>query len=236
MSGHSKWATTKRAKAVTDAKRASQFTRLSHAVTLAAREKGGDPSINFSLRLAIEKARSGNMPKENIERAVKRGTGELEGYHVEEIFYEGYGPGGVACIVKVLTDNKNRSVSEIKHIFIKHGGSLGGAHSVLWMFKKRGSIGIQGTLPQDMELKLIELGVCDSEQSDDGILLITLPEHLQCIKEELEKNGIIPEYVELEYHPNTTITVNPETRAMLQKLFAALEDLDDVVDYYTNLL
>ena len=152
MSGHSKWATTKRAKAVVDAKRASVFTRLAHAITLAAREKGGDSATNFSLRLACEKARDANMPKDNIERAIRRGTGEGGGVQPEEIVYEGYGPGGIAILIHTLTDNRNRTVSELKHILSKHGGNLGSVNSVAWMFERQGVVGISGSPTEDQEL------------------------------------------------------------------------------------
>lgn len=235
MSGHSKWATTKRAKAVVDAKRASAFTRLAHAVTLAAREKGGDPTTNFSLRLAIEKARDANMPKENIDRAIKRGTGEGGGVQPEEIVYEGYGPGGVALLIHTLTDNRNRTVSEIKHILSKHGGNLGSANSVAWMFEKQGAIGITGKLNDDQELALIEAGVSDIQFENDETTLITPPEKLVEVKECIENLGIPSVFAELDYKATTQLTPSSQDRQSFDQLCAELDEHGDITDYYSNL-
>lgn len=235
MSGHSKWATTKRAKAVTDAKRASQFTRLSRAITIAVRDKGSDTSSNFSLRLAIEHAREANMPKENIERAIQRGSGELSDSHIEEIFYEGYGPGGVALIIKVLTDNRNRSVSDIKHILGKYGGNLSGINSVSWMFEKKGIIGIKKEYGDEKHLlQFMEYGIDDIIHSNDGITLITSPEKLQYVKDFLERDGVPLEFIKFDYWPKTIIYPDEQARFLLQKSLDELDGLDDVADYYTN--
>lgn len=236
MSGHSKWATTKRAKAVVDAKRGALFTRLANTITIAAREKGGDPETNFSLRLAIEKARAGNMPRENIDRAIKRGTGELAGVTLEEIIYEGFGPGGVAVMVFTLTDNRNRTVSDLKHAFSKQGGNLGSAGSVSWMFEKKGTLGIPGTyLTDELELALIEGRAQDIVREGDEITIVTLPEDLQRAKALLEAAGITPVFAEFEYRARTTTDPDPESLAKIEKLFEAIEEIQDVTDYTSNL-
>lgn len=236
MSGHSKWATTKRAKAVVDAKRAGVFTRAAHLITLAAREKGGSPETNFSLRLAIEKARAVNMPKENIERAIKRGTRELAGEMLEEIIYEGFGPGGVALIIQTLTDNRNRSVSEIKHALAKHGGNLGTANSVLWMFEKRGELGIEtGVLTDERELALIERGAEDIIKDEDGITIVTRSEKFQHVKEYLEQEGIVPAFTEVSLAPKKKVSAPPDVQEKIDALREVLEEMPDVVSVSTNL-
>lgn len=237
MSGHSKWATTKRAKAAVDAKRASNFTRLANAITIAAREKGGDPETNFSLRLATEKAREGNMPKENIERAIKRGTGELEGIQLEEIQYEGYGPGGVAILIQTLTDNRNRTVSDIKHVLSKHGGSFGSAGSVAWMFEKKGTIGIHTKdLSDDRELELIEAGVEDIIRDTDEVTLLTSPDTLQAVKNILDGWHISIAFAEFDHIPKNKVALNDDAKGKLEKLLTSLEELDDIQNFYTTLL
>lgn len=236
MSGHSKWATTKRAKAVVDAKRAVNFTKVAHVITIAAREKGGDPETNFSLRLAIDKARGVNMPKENIERAIKRGTGELAGESLEEITYEGFGPGGVALIIQTLTDNRNRSVSEIKHALSKHGGNLGAANSVRWMFERRGSIGIDAAVCTDEhELALIERGAEDIIKDDDGCTILTTPEQFQSIKEYLEGIGATLVFAEIDLVPKERVTLPPDQQEKIEKLVEVLEGMPDVVSVSSNL-
>ncbi len=236
MSGHSKWATTRRAKAVVDAKRAANFTKVAHIITLAAREKGGDPDKNFSLRLAVEKARAVNMPKENIERAIKRGTGDLEGEVLEEITYEGFGPGGVAFIIQTLTNNRNRSVSEIKHLLSKNGGNLGSANSVLWMFERRGVLGISSAAcTDDLELTLIEQGVQDIMRDDDSATIVTVPEDFQKIKEFLDEKKIDIAFAEIELAPKEHATVDDTTREKIEHLVDALEAHDDVTAVSTNL-
>ncbi len=235
MSGHSKWATTKRAKAVVDAKRAVVFTRLAHGITLAAREKGGNPDINFSLRLAIEKAREASMPKENIERAIKRGTGELSGETLEEITYEGFGPGGVALLVETLTNNRNRTVSEIKHILTKHGGSLGAANSVAWMFEKKGVIGVPtSTLSEEAELSLIEAGAQDIQKEGSEATIITEVEDFQNVKSAAEKLGTKTEFAEFDYLPKNTVALSEEGTEKLEKLLEEIEEHTDVLHHYSN--
>lgn len=237
MSGHSKWATTKRQKFATDAKRAAIFTRAANAITIAAREKGGNLDMNFSLRLAIDRAKEVNMPKENIDRAIKRGTGELAGEHIDELIYEGFGPGGVAFLIEVTTPNKNRSASDIKHVLTKYGGNLGSTNSVRRLFEKRGTIGIQThTLSETQELKLIEAGVLDIQKEGDEITILTSPEDLQKIKELLEKENIHPAFVEFDYIPQMYMdTQDPSIREKLEKLSSELDETPDITHFYSNL-
>ena len=240
MSGHSKWATTKRQKAVTDAKRANLFTKLGKAITVAAREKGGDPAANFSLRLAIEKARAANMPKDNIERAIKRGTGEIMGEVIEELLYEGFGPGGTTLIIKCLSDNKNRTASEIKHILNEHGGSLAGKNAVMWQYELKGVIRIlkeklEGKNLDELELKIIDLGAQEIIKEEDSLLIYTKLEDLQKISKGLEDIGLAPDYAEIEYVAKEKISVSPEAQKKNEELFEALDEMEDVDDYYSNL-
>ncbi|HNZ86725.1 MAG TPA: YebC/PmpR family DNA-binding transcriptional regulator [bacterium] len=231
MSGHSKWATTKRKKALVDSKRSSMFTKLTKIIQIAARG-GADPDTNFKLRMAIDKARSFSVPKDNIERAIARGSGTEDGNALEEITYEAYGPNGVALIIEVVTDNKNRSSSDLKHLLSKHGGSLGESNSVLWQFDRRGVIYTKNaSLSEEEELLIIDAGALDIEKSEDGIRIITQMEDLQKVQEKI-KNTIDIDTAELEYIPKTKINVeNDET---LEKLFEALEENDDVDNYYSN--
>lgn len=236
MSGHSKWATTKRAKAVVDAKRAGTFTRLANLVTIAAREKGGDMETNFSLRLAVEKARSANMPKDNIERAIKRGLGTLEGEQLEEIVYEGYGPGGVAIIIEVLTNNRNRSASEIKHLLSKYGGNLGAQNSVQWMFEKKGTIGVPvNALTEEGELLLIEAGAEDISKEGAEAIIYSKPEDLQKVKNAIESLHVAPSFVEFDYLAKTKMSLDQSAMASFEKLCDDLDDHGDVTNHYCNL-
>ena len=236
MSGHSKWATTRRAKAVTDAKRAGVFTKISHLITIAARDKGGDLKANFSLRLAVDKAKEVSMPKENIECAIKRGTGELAGVTIEEIMYEGYGPGGVAILIDSLTDNRNRSVQEIKHSLSKHGGNLGAANSVSWMFERKGVIGVAPEhFSDELELELIEAGAQDIIQDSEGVSIITAPNDLEQIKGVLDTRHIPTAFTEIDYRPTTTVSLDDAGKEKLERLLEVLEDCADVRSYYTNL-
>ncbi len=244
MSGHSKWATTKRQKEVADKKRSSIFTKLAKNLTIAAREGGGDPSANFKLRMAIEQARSANMPKGNIERAVKKGTGELKGEAIEEVVYEGIGPENTFFVVEVLTDNKNRSASEIRHIFSKAGGSLGGPNSVMWQFERKGVIRInnfkeklseQNLDYEDFELELIDLGADDIEIDNQDLVIYTKMSDLQKLKEALDKKGIETDYVELEYiSKELKKDFDEKAKEKIKKLFEALESCDDVNNFYSN--
>lgn len=236
MSGHSKWSTIKRQKAVTDAKRGAIFTKLGNLITIAAREKGKDPDTNFSLRMAIEKAKVANMPKENIERSIKRGTGELDGGIIEELYYEGFGPAKSQFIVKSLTDNKNRSAANIRHLFTKYGGSLG---AVMWNFKKQGVVRIikdQIDLTDELELELIDAGVDDIEKEDEGITIYTKIVNLQKVKKFLEEKQIKTETADIEFVAKETMDLGDEDKEKVDKFIQNLEEAEDVADYYTNVV
>lgn len=236
MSGHSKWATTKRRKFAVDAKRSSAFTKLANAITIAARTKGGDPEMNFSLRLAIDSARAASMPKENIDRAIKRGTGELEGVQIEEIVYEGYGPGGVALLIACMTDNRNRTVSEVKHLLSKHGGSFGAVGSVMWMFEKKGVLYMDSSqFTPDLELLCIEAGAHDILQEDGSVTIVTSPEELASLQHAVLDSGATLEGAEITYLPKNTTAADGKTQESIETLMEILEDLDDVDRVYSNL-
>jgi len=235
MSGHSKWATTKRQKAVVDAKKGAIFTKLGKLIAIAAR-KGGDPTANFSLRLAMDKARQANLPKDNIERAIKRGTGELAGAQIEELIYEGLGPAKAQFIVKVLTDNKNRTAAEIRHLFSDSGGSLG---AVMWNFELKGVIGISSdqlakTNQENFELELIDQGAEDIITETKGLTVYTKPEDLQKTKQFLETKNIATESAEIEYVAKDSLELNDEDKTKVQAFIEQLEKNEDVSDYYTN--
>ena len=235
MSGHSKWATTKRQKAVVDAKKGAIFTKIAKLIAIAAR-KGHDPTANFSLRLAMDKARQANMPKDNIERAIKRGTGELAGAQIEELIYEGLGPAKAQFIVKVLTDNKNRTAAEIRHLFSDSGGSLG---AVMWNFELKGIIGISSdqlakTNQENFELELIDQGAEDIITETEGLTVYTKPEDLQKTKQFLETKNIATESAEIEYVAKNSLELSGEDKDKVRKFIDELENNEDVSDYYTN--
>lgn len=236
MAGHSKWANTKHRKAAVDAKRGKLFTKILREVTVAARMGGGDPDGNPRLRSAIQDARSNNVPNDNIERAIKKGTGELEGASYEEVSYEGYGPGGVAVLVEAMTDNKNRTVSEIRHLFSKHGGNLGENGCVAWMFDRRGSFFIERSSIDEeafMELAL-ELGAEDFVIDEDGYQLYTAPEDYMAVREALEAREELEVSVkQLAMIPQSQVHVEEEAPAVL-RLMDALEDHDDVQHVWSN--
>ncbi|WP_457678489.1 YebC/PmpR family DNA-binding transcriptional regulator [Thermovibrio sp.] len=236
MAGHSKWANIRHRKAAQDAKRGKIYTKLAREITVAAREGGGDPEKNPRLRAAIEKARKFNMPKENIERAIKRGTGELKGETYEEITYEGYGPGGVAIIVKCLTDNRNRTASEVRHVFSKHGGNLGTSGCVSYLFERKGVI----TVPADkfdeetVMMAAIDAGAEDVQNEDGKFVIYTQPSELEAVRKALMDAGIEVEEAKLDLIPTTTTRVEGETAQKVLKLLMALEELDDVQEVYSN--
>ncbi len=241
MSGHSKWHKIQHKKGANDAKRSSIFTKLTRAITVAAQQGGGDPEMNFSLRLAIQKAKSANVPKDNIERAIKKGTGELKGEQLSEIVYEGYGPGGVAILIETLTDNTNRTVSEIKHIFSKHGGSLGGPGSVQWQFERKGVIRFVLDKKQnldigwdDLQLELMEAGAEDIAENDYGVEIICSVENFKNILDILNKHNLEPDDSSLEWIAKEKISLNEDESEKLNRLVEALEDLDDVREVYTT--
>lgn len=238
MAGHSKWHNVRHKKAKMDAKRGQIFTKLIREITVVARQGGGDPEFNPRLRMAIEKAKQHNMPAENIERAIKKGTGELEGVTYEEVSYEGYGPEGVAIIVECLTDNRNRTTGEIRHIFSKHGGNLGASGCVSFMFEDKGVILVpkEGIDEETIFEKAIEAGAEDVIMDDENYYEIrTTPTDLYAVKENLEKEGLKIEKAELTKIPTTTVEVkDKETAEKLMKLLEALEDQDDVQKVYSN--
>jgi len=238
MSGHSKWATTRRQKAVVDAKKGAIFTKMGNLITIAAREKGGDPAVNFMLRMAIDKAKAANMPKDNIDRAILRGTGELGGADISEIYYEGFGPANSQFIVKSLTDNKNRSASTIRHIFTKYGGSLG---NVSWNFSQKGVIRVageefkgKGINLEDLELELIDAGIDDLIKEEEGATIYTPLEALQKVKEFLESKGLKAESAQIEFVPKEENSVFGEDKEKVEKFIFELEDNEDVSDYFSN--
>lgn len=233
MSGHSKWSKIHRQKGVADSKRGAIFTKLGKAITVAAKTGGGDPSMNFKLQLAIDQAKASNMPKDNIDRAIKRGTGEIEGGKIEEITYEGFGPDGVAFIVECLTDNRNRTSSDLKHLFTKHGGSLGGPGNVSWMFEPKGVIHSQA-INEDLELELIDAGVTDIIKEEDGSTILTSSAELKKIKELLEKKGLTVAYAENEMVAKTKKELNDNTKNKLEKIFQDLDDNEDANNFYCD--
>jgi YebC/PmpR family DNA-binding regulatory protein len=235
MAGHSKWANIKHRKAAQDAKRGKLYTRLIREVTIAARG-GGNPVDNPRLRLAMDKALAANMPKDTIERAIARGTGELGGVHVEEITYEGYAPGGVAVLVEAITDNRNRTVAEVRHAFGKHGGNLGAGGSVAYLFKKRGVITYAPGAPEDRVLELaLDAGADDLETEGDGsIAVMTAPESFATVLDALTSNGLVPEHSEVTMLAATSVPLAGEAAERVSELIDALEELDDVQNVYSN--
>ncbi len=240
MSGHSKWATIHRQKEVKDAKRGAVFTRLGAAITIAVREGGGiaDSNTNFRLRLAVDKARMANMPKENIQRAVDRGVGQGGQDRLEEVTYEGFGPGGTAILVETASDNKMRTISEVKNIFERGGGTMGGHGSVGYMFEKKGYLLIEpsGSSRDELELMLIDLGATDLVEVEEGIEVYCDPQKTYQIKIDCEKIGLKIDTVEQIMHPTTTIQIQDEDRTKLDALVEKFEQLDDVQKVYTNVL
>ena len=237
MSGHSKWSTIKRKKGAIDAKRGKIFTRLIKEITVAARMGGGDADANPRLRSAIATAKAENMPKDNIERAIKKGTGELEGAVYEEITYEGYGPGGVAVLVECMTDNKNRTVADIRHYFSKSGGNLGEFGCVAWMFDKKGTILVDKESIDEEALmdKALEAGAEDVVEEDSIFQVVTAPDDFESVREALEGAGV--EFVEASVSmvPKNTIDIGDEkTARQILKLLESLEEHDDVQNVYAN--
>lgn len=236
MAGHSKWANIKHKKAATDAKRGKIFTRLIKEITVAARLGGGDPSMNPRLRLAVDKAYDNNMPKDTIERAAKRGAGELEGVNYEEVRYEGYGIGGAAVIVDCMTDNKTRTVADVRHAFSKYGGNLGTDGSVAFLFKHCGQIVFApGTDENKLLEAALDAGAEDVVTNDDGSLeVITGPYDFVAVKDALTKAGFRPEFAEVTMKPSTEVAMAGDDGARMQKLLDALEGLDDVQEVFTS--
>ena len=236
MAGHSKWANIKHKKAATDAKRGKIFTRLIKEITVAAKMGGGDISCNPRLRLAVDKAYENNMPKDNVERAIKRGTGDLEGVNYEELRYEGYGPAGVAVMVECLTDNKTRTVADVRHAFSKHGGNLGTDGSVAFLFKHCGQmLFAPGTDEDKLMEAALEAGAEDVVTNEDGsIEVVTDPYEFAAVKEALVKAGLQPEVGEVTMKPANENELTGDDAVKMQKLLDALESLDDVQEVYTT--
>lgn len=238
MSGHSKWSTIKRKKAANDARRGNVFTRLAREITLAAREGGGDPESNFGLRLAIDRARANNMPKENIERAVRRGTGEdKEGAAIEQILYEGYAPHGVALMIEVVTDNRKRAVAEVRHILTRMGGNLAEAGSVAWQFRRAAyfSFLAAGHDTEGIFELAVEAGADDVQIGTDDIEIFAPVEAFKQISDRLHEAGIHPQEAALKMMPTSTLELKPEDALQVMRLVEALEELDDVQEVFTNL-
>ena len=238
MSGHSKWSTIKHKKGKADAKRGQVFTRIIREITVSAREGGGDPDGNARLRAAIAAARAANMPADNIKRAVQRGTGELPGVNYEEITYEGYGPSGVAVMLRVLTDNRNRTTPELRHIFSKHGGNLGEAGCVSWLFSRKGSMLIpraQSVTEDAMVEMVLEAGAEDLDTDDSEYFRIaTAPDDLHRVKEFFEERGLTVEEPQIEMVPTTTTTVEGKAAQQVVRLMNAFDDHDDVQNVWAN--
>jgi YebC/PmpR family DNA-binding regulatory protein len=237
MSGHSKWSTIKRKKAANDQKRGSIFTRLAREIAVAAREGGGDPETNFALRLAVDHAKSENMPKDNIERAIRRGTGEdKEGEELEQIVYEGYGPQGVALMVQVITDNRNRTVADLRHALSKAGGNMAEAGSVAWQFHRAAYflVGGKGHDPDDVFEMAVEAGADDVIVEDD-IEIIAPVESFKAINDRLQGAGIDPDEADLRWLPNSTLPLSPQQTLQVMRLIESLEELDDVTQVFSNL-
>ena len=237
MSGHSKWSTIKHKKAATDAKRGKLFTRLAREIAVAAREGGSSLDTNFNLRLAVDRAKSANMPKDNIERAVKRGTGELKGEELLELMYEGYAPHGVALLVKALTDNKNRTIAELRSVLNRQGGAMADAGAVSWQFDRQGYIGItpDGADEETIFEVAVEAGAADVVFSDDLVEVYAAPEDFQAVRQALEDAGVPFETAELSMIPKTTMQLEERATLQVMGLIEALEELDDIQQVYSNL-
>jgi YebC/PmpR family DNA-binding regulatory protein len=236
MSGHSKWSTIKHKKAINDNRRGQQFTKLARVITIASGESGPDPETNFKLRLAIDKARQFNMPNSNIERAVERGTGKVDGEILHEVIYEGYGPEKVAILIEAVTDNKNRTVAEIKNYLEKSGGVLGQSGSVMYLFDKKGILGIkiESELEEQM-LKIMDLGVEEVEVEGELIVVLTAPNLLMEAREKIAKLGYVIESAELSYKAKSYLSLEKVKREKLDVFFDNLDEMDDVSNIYSNL-
>jgi YebC/PmpR family DNA-binding regulatory protein len=236
MSGHSKWSTIKRQKGVADAQRGQLFTKLSKEIIIAAKQGGPDPNGNFRLRMAVQKARENNMPADNIDRAIKRATGGAEGAEIVEITYEGFGPAGTAVLVDVATDNRNRTVAEVRNVFTRAGGSLGESGSVAWNFDSRGLISVvaNGQDPDEVALHAIDAGADDVQVGDGTIEVYTAPGDLEKVKKALEEHQLTVESAEAARVPKTTIQLDEKSAIQMLRLVEKLEALDDVQKVYFN--
>jgi len=237
MSGHSHFKTIKAQKELADAKKGKVFSKFGRLITIAAKEKGGDPVTNAKLKMTIEQAKSFNMPKENIERAIKKGTGELAGEILEEVSFEGFGPGGIAIIIEGITDNKNRTLGEIKVALNQNNGKLAGEGAVRWMFDRKGVITInsEGKTKEELEMLAIESGADDIKSYDNQIDIFTKPEDLDGVKKTLEEKGIKIESASLDYVAKEQVELSEKEKEQAEKLFEALDENDSVNDIYSNL-
>jgi YebC/PmpR family DNA-binding regulatory protein len=237
MSGHSKWSTIKRKKGAEDAKRGKLFTKIGREIMIAAREGGGDPDVNFKLRLIIDKAKQANMPKDNIERSIRRGLGLEKGENLEQIIYEGYGPGGTALIVRALTDNRNRSVADIRRTFSRHGGNLGENGCVAWMFEQKGyiTIPLNGHDPDELFELAVEAGAEDVVIGEDTVEVFADVPDFQGVQEALASAEIAMDIAELSLIPKTTMDLQADKGLKVMSLVDALDELDDVEKVYSNL-
>ncbi len=236
MSGHSKWSTIKHKKAAADAKRGKLFTRLAKEITIAARESGGDENTNPRLRLAVAKARANSMPKDNIERAIKRGTGELEGGELVEAIYEGYGPHGVGLLIEVVTDNRNRAVADVRHVLNKYGGSMGEAGSVAWQFARKGYVAVEDVSdPDELFLVAADAGAEDVQSNEDISEIYCELEVFQDVQRALEEMGYSISEANMIYDPNNPLELSPGAALQVMNLIEKLEDVDDVQSVYSTL-
>lgn len=236
MAGHSKWANIKHRKAASDAKKGKIYTKLAREIESAARLGGGDMEVNYTLRLAVDKAKKMNMPNDNIDRAIKRGTGELQGDNLEEVFYEGYAPNGVAMIFKCLTDNRNRTVGDLRATLRKGGGSLAESGAVAWQFENKGliTLPLEGNDEEEVMLIAIDAGAEDVELSDDMLEVITARTELQKIAEELKENGLEPESAALSMIPQHKVDISVDDQIKVLNLIERLEEFDDVQEIFSN--
>ena len=236
MSGHSKWHSIKHKKAATDSKRGRLFTRLIKEMTAAARMGGGDPDANPRLRLAIATAKAGNMPAENIKRAIMRGTGELPGVSYEDVNYEGYGPGGVAVFIQALTDNRNRTVAELRHIFSKNGGNLGETGCVGWMFERKGYFVIEKSATDEEKLfeAALSAGADDMREDGDNFEILTSPENFETVRAALESDNIPTAAAEVSMMPQNYVKLEGKSAQTMLKLMEALEDHEDIQNVWSN--
>lgn len=236
MSGHSKWASIKHQKGVADARRGQLFTKLTREIIIAAREGGGNPEMNFRLRLAIQKARDANMPMDNIDRSIKKGTGELEGGSLTELTLEGYGPNGTAILVNALTDNRNRTIQDVRGTFARYNGNMGEAGCVAWLFNSQGIITIkaENVDADELALSAIDAGADDVKVETDYVEVYTAPEDLEKVREALSEQKVEIESSELTMAPKTLIELDEKSGLQILKLLDKLEDIDDVQNVYTN--
>lgn len=240
MAGHSKWANVKHRKARADAQKGKIFTRLAREITVAAKEGGGDINLNFRLRLAVQKAREANLPSENITRAIQKGLGEIEGAELEQVTYEGYGPGGIAVLIEIMTDNRNRTAPEIRHIFSRRGGNMGESGCVAWMFKRKGYFTLdkeKSVLPEDdLMMIALENGADDFKEEEGNYIIISPPEQFESIRDSFLEKKIEFSSAEVTMVPeNTIILEDPEEAAKALQLLEALEEHDDVQNVYANI-